>query len=355
MKNLSSVLCLIWISFPLTYINSQNISEKEKLYDTLLDKASNAKSENNYDQMLGLYDIAIELLPEKRTAYFLKAWYYEWKEHDYFSAIENYSLVIAVDSKYSTAYLRRIDLYLKLGFFDKALADATKLIEVDEAEKKINGSEYIKRAEVKYKMGFPIGALQDINKAFSIKDFNADVFDYCLRGNIFLALKEKEVAKNNYLQAEILWKKEYPKIDCYCAEEGYEKIKNPNKELEEKLKLEEEILEMRMLSSATKIKEDKKMYKVINSFELEKSNPKDLGIEYVNQIYAEMDRVRAYYQKNPNIPSTETDQQYTWLNDLIKRCNDGDIEACNQFKSRVVRGEIAGQHGVEIIKSMRKN
>lgn len=327
------------------------LSEKEILYKELLGKGRKAKEAKDYHQMIAFYDLAIELLPEKRTAYFMKAWYYEWTEEDYLSAIKNYSLAIAADRNYSTAYLRRADLYLKLGFFDKALADATKLIEVDEAEKNINGNEYIKRAEIKYKMGFPIGALQDINKAFSIDNFAADAFDYCLRGNIFLALKDKEVAENNYLQAEVLWKKEYPKTDCYCAEDGLEMIKNPNKELEERLKLEQEILETRKLSSSIEVQKNNKILQL----ETNPMEPKEIiiqerneGLEYLQEIFAEMDRAYPNTVNSTGVPLDPQLAQY--IKSMGNACNNGDMTACQELNRYMTSTINSHQKAIEIDK-----
>ncbi len=147
---------------------------------------------NRLQESVESYDQAIKLYPNPHS-YLNRGGAYRGLKN-YQAAIKDYSSAINLNSDYSPAYRARINAYMKLEKYEDALADATKLIEINPTD-----DVYAQRGLLYSRMNSSEKAVADYKEALRINPNNVGA-SFNL-GNIYAKNGNEEEAIKNLIKA----------------------------------------------------------------------------------------------------------------------------------------------------------
>lgn len=172
----------------------------------LLNRAALCMEMNNYEQARIDYSLVLDLQPANREALLMRAYIYR-QERDYRAARVDYDSLLKHIPQDFEGRLGLAMLEQKEKKYDAALSLLTRMIDEKIERTSLLTSlqhalVYVARAGVKKDMGQNESALMDLNEAIRLNSSLAEA--YLVRGQIYLLLHKKELARNDFGQASSL-------------------------------------------------------------------------------------------------------------------------------------------------------
>ncbi|MCK4789264.1 MAG: tetratricopeptide repeat protein [Desulfobacteraceae bacterium] len=165
-------------------------------------KATAPKKAVDYDAEIKKVDDLIKKDSKNIGAFYNRGWMYASKG-DVQKAIADYSQVIEIDEEFGDAYYNRGLLYAKMKRDEQAVRDFSKAIEFDSRA----FDAYCNRGNIHFKMGKGDLAIKDYTAALKIKPNDGEL--YHNRGIVYLSIgKKSEAAADSKKAAQLLGKVE---------------------------------------------------------------------------------------------------------------------------------------------------
>jgi len=164
-------------------------------------KATAPKKAVDYDAEIKKLDALIKKDSKNIGAFYNRGWMYASKG-DVQKAIADYSQVIEIDEEFGDAYYNRGLLYIKMKRDEQAVRDFSKAIEFDSRA----FDAYCNRGNVHFKMGKGDLAIKDYTAALKIKPNDGEL--YHNRSVVYLSIGKKSEAAADSKKAAQLRKKE---------------------------------------------------------------------------------------------------------------------------------------------------
>lgn len=125
-----TVVLLLTAAFGLLAAGSVSAGPQDRAGDWL-DKANAYYAAREYDQAVAALTEAIKIDPQNPSAYFFRAYIRATADKQYALAAEDFSRCIRLAPNVEAPYNERGVCYQHLGHYDLALADFTKVIELN--------------------------------------------------------------------------------------------------------------------------------------------------------------------------------------------------------------------------------
>jgi tetratricopeptide (TPR) repeat protein len=165
------------------------------------------------------------------------------KQYD--RAIADFTKAIELDQRpFFLLYMRRSHAYAGAGEYDRAIADVTRVIELNpfplstaRARGEYEARERIRRAELYLKAGKPVEGLSDLQRALELSPRETNTPDfYNTRAQILEALGRRDEAAADYQHASRLPPRDIEKEDKKQADEDSKKFQDDIQDIVKKFK-----------------------------------------------------------------------------------------------------------------------